>query len=411
MIKILKNNIFTKLLAFVLAIIAWFIIVNISNPMTNITIKNIPVKTINSHLLYTSDKSFAFDGNGSVDVQVLGRRTIVNRLTDTDFEAVADLKKLSLTNAVEVKISLKNPDNDVIILNDIKILNVRLENIVENPFPITTRAIGETKEGLAVGSIESNPPEVVIKGPESLIQNIKEIVAEIDVSNQAGDRTAISELKAYDIKGDIIKNDYLEISHSNVTVTAHISKIQNMPVRLINVPDMPSDKDYGISEIAVNPSNISIVSSKSGITPITSIDIPYDEKIFGAIKDSTISKSVQIEDYLPKGFKLISEQKKVSVQITVLPKIEKLVKIKKEQIKFINKNDGFSYEVIEPEISIKVIGTETIINKIKNEDYLATIDAKNLHVWTDNASLNVTALGVKGIEFANSNIKIKVTKE
>ncbi|MDO5695137.1 MAG: CdaR family protein [Eubacteriales bacterium] len=406
--KMIKNNWFMKLFAFLLAAIAWVIIINISDPTDTVVIKNIKVTTINDKFLNSKEKSYALEDNGVVSVQVQGRRTILRGLTNEDFTAEADLSKLSLTSAVEVHIKPKNAKLDILIINDKKMLNVKVENIISTPFPIIVKTKGKPKEGMAVGGTESTPSEVNIRGPESLIHNIKEVVASLNVEDAMTDITADVSLTAYDGKGEAIVSDNLEMDRTLVNAKAHIFKIRRLGISVIDLPK--PEEGYAIGDVQINPSTVDVVGPKEILDKHPLVKIAYDESIFGKLGTETVQASLNIGEYLPENVYPAGELEKLTVQIVVARKESKSLTFDTSKIDMKNKSTKYGYAFKESRHTVTVSGAANRLNHILSvADIAPYIDVSEVDETTDKVMLHFKY--IPGIDYGTENeIGITVKK-
>ena len=88
--KKLIDNLSLKLVSVVLAIICWFVVMNISDYVMTVRIYDIPVEEINGEVLSGLDKVYDIVSGDTVDMIVKGRRSVVSKLEASDFVATAD---------------------------------------------------------------------------------------------------------------------------------------------------------------------------------------------------------------------------------------------------------------------------------------------------------------------------------
>ena len=99
------NNFTVKVLAVVFAVLIWIIIANIDDYIITKQINDIPVEIINGDAITSNDKLYEVVEGQTVDVIIKGKRSVVDYLTSNDLKAVADLSKLSVTNAVQIVVT------------------------------------------------------------------------------------------------------------------------------------------------------------------------------------------------------------------------------------------------------------------------------------------------------------------
>lgn len=403
MINLIKNNWFMKLLSLVLAIVSWVIIVNISDPLETVTIRNIKVLTIHDDLIASKEKSFALEDNGVVSIQIRGRKTIVNNLSDKDFVAEADLGRLSLTNTVEVTVRPLDPKLDIVILNDKKLLNVKIENILTTPFPIVVKTVGHPVEGMAVCKKTVEPAEVNIRAPESLIHNIKEVVAELDVDAASKDVEAMVPIKAFDREGNPINSEQFEVNREQVEVTAQINRIKSIDLRLTKLPAPP--QGYVIDSKIITPSALEVAAPDDVLNSLKTIDIPYTEDLFGPLGTENITKSVEIKDYLPKDVYPVTDQDKISVQIVISKEEAKSMIIRTSDIIIKNKKANLQYSFRDSSITVVLRGPKSALGKLQSaKDIEPTVDVSGMRSGTEELPLSFKSLDQ--IDYGTNNLVV-----
>lgn len=358
----LKNNLFIKLAALISAIIIWYIIINVDNPVIKVTVKDVPVKIINSESVQNKNKVFSLENNSRVDVLLEGRRTLVSNLTDEDIVAEVDLSKVSIYNTAEIKISLKDEKLDVIIYNPIRLINISVENKIEAPFPVTIVPVGKVIEGYAVSSARAEPSEVKVKGAESLIKKIKEIRGEINVNEMSSDVSEDVKIIAYDEEGRPVKDNVLTLSDNVVKAKAHIGKVKTIPVKLVGLPN-PVD-GYSVGDMTITPNSVDIIGELIDMARISAIEIDYKNTELGLLKTETITGTVQLEKFIPKEIKITNYVDKVSVQIPISKTQKKNFKLYASDIE-IKGLDSNNVTIVENEVEIIVSGTKSVLEKIE----------------------------------------------
>ncbi len=401
--KILKNNLFFKLLALFFAFIVWILIINLNDPVETDTIKDIKITTINSDILQSKDKQFSLANNGLVNIQISGRKTLISNLTADDFVAQADMSKVSITNTVEVTIKPKK-DIDVLIYNNTRLINVSIDNVIEAPFPITIRTTGSPQDGMAVGGTTSNPEQVIIRGAESLLHKIKEVVGTVDITNARKDVKSSTELTIYDYEGNKINPESVVLKTSKVNAVVMINRIKTVPLVIKDVPKAATD--YAVGDIIVNPMSVNITGSTEDLIKVNNIVIPYDTNKFGTINNETISGTFDITDYLPKDITLVGDNSMISFRIVIDKRFEKEITVTKSDISIRNRNISHDYSILN-DVKIVIYGTKSALEKIQNvSDLNPYIDVKDYESGRYNFNLNINP--IINVETNSYNIEVEI---
>lgn len=111
----LKNNFGLKVLSLLFAIVLWLLVVNIDDPIGEVTFRNIPVKVLHEEIFTSKSSTYTIvDDKDTVNVTVSARRKVLSEIKPSDIIVTADIKDRvtnSLTEATlptEVTIDRKS---------------------------------------------------------------------------------------------------------------------------------------------------------------------------------------------------------------------------------------------------------------------------------------------------------------
>jgi hypothetical protein len=143
----LTRNAGLKILSLLVAFLVWVVILNVDDPVIPKTFRDIPVTTINENALVQKDKVYEVVSGDTVDVQVKAKRSVMETLDNTDFQAVADLSKLSIVYAVPINVSVPGYGDRVEIGKENYTMQVSLEDLQEKQLKINVVTSGTVAEG------------------------------------------------------------------------------------------------------------------------------------------------------------------------------------------------------------------------------------------------------------------------
>ena len=180
----LLNNLLLKLLSVAAAMVLWLIVVNIDDPITDVSFRNIKVDIVNADILADQGQVYrVVEGTDTVDLTVYARTSVAGRLQASDFRATADVQKdLRYDSMVSISVSYVGGNartEDAIERIDQSRSNVlvSIEESVTEQFKVTTRYTNEPSDGLEVGTLTPEQTVVEITDPKSTVDEIREVVA------------------------------------------------------------------------------------------------------------------------------------------------------------------------------------------------------------------------------------------
>lgn len=394
--KMLLNDLSLKIFSVILAFVLWLVVMNISDYSITIRIDNIPVTQLNGDVLEELDKIYDVSKGDTVDIIVKGRRSVVEKLSVSDFVATADLSTMSITNTVQIFVSPKNKslEEDITITCIDNTMTLNLEEKVTKQFPIKIQVEGTTSKKYAVCETFASPNILTVEGPKSSVERITSVVANINVNNQSSDISGTSEIYLYDAYGEQIINDKIVLSQTSVDVSAKILPTKTVDV-VVDIKGTPSDS-HAVTDIIYEPRTIDIAGTNEILSIIDSIVID-DISISGHFEN--LQTTVNIEDYLSDGVYLATPESEIVVNVVVEKLLNKTFTPAEKDFKFIKQVDGYKYElVLSDDFKIIASGVGDITNDINISDLMPTISCENMHIGY-HSDIEFELKDIEGIEY------------
>lgn len=387
----MKDKLFSnwglKLLSLILGFIVWITVLNVDDYSTTRQIKDVPVTLINTDAVTDKNQLYDVVSGETVDIIVKGRRSVVNALGISDFTAVADLSKLSITNAVNITVTANSPsvNNSITITIVDNVLQVELEEEKTVSLPVTVTTKGETAEGYTTGVPVSTPNLITVKGAASVVERIEKAEVQVDVSGRISDVTATCTPAFYDANGDEISGKKLESKVTGVSVTVPIYKTKKIAVNL-DTTGVPAD-NYKVVNVEYVPNEITVGGPAAILQNLTEIDVD-DIDVSGCNED--LESTVDISKYLPDGVVLADENTSISVHVAIERNISRTMTISADDITIENKLTDHDYSVQFPEGNTVVIsGLSDEVSKLTAKDLKITVDAESLSIGSNTVELSI----------------------
>ena len=220
-LKTLTKNLGFKILAVVFAFILWLVVYNTDDPTvtvsytTNVTVENASAVT-------EMNKCYeVLNGTNTVTFAVTAKRSVLNKLEDTDFTAIADMNRMIVNEKgdganVPIEITSKRSNSSLKYNGKNKYLEVSLEDLMKRRFIITADTSGKVADGYALGEVTVTNPNVLnISGPASIVNKIDSVVATIDVDGMSMNLSDNVIPALYDADGQEIDTTKLKLSNTD----------------------------------------------------------------------------------------------------------------------------------------------------------------------------------------------------
>lgn len=394
----LKNNTGLKLLSLAIAIILWYVIGNINDPVKTVVFSGIPVKVINADVLESNNKAYEITEGDLVTISARGKSSIVNVLSAEDFTATADMGKLSIVNAVPIDVSVsKNANQLEISLGRVNTLKVNIEDRVEAMLPVVIETEGNVADGYAIGSKISSPNMIEISGAESTIKRLKEIRVTVNVEDKSEDVSSRQSIKFYDQNGDEVISPNIDCDIAAVDVTIPLWKTKEIPLTMKNT-GTPAE-GYGISNFDYEPKTLVIAASDEKLKEITSWELdPLDVSGLKESQEKTISVD---SSYLPDGVIFKDGTVDIVAKAVIEKKVTAQVKLKNSDIEIKGLPEGKTVQFDKSTYQIDVESFESKIDNLEGSSFSPYIDVTELGEVTE-GKVRIHLVNPQGVTVGNT---------
>ena len=161
--KRLTGNLGLKILALLFAVILWIAVINLDDPKISKPF-TIGVTVENENFISSMGKYYEIDSDSmNVTFNVMGKRSIINQLNNSDFKATADMRQIIIgetENVVPVEITAQRSVNQISISKRAQRIRVNLEDLMRKTFIIQPVSQGEPAEGYALDDMDVTPNKI-----------------------------------------------------------------------------------------------------------------------------------------------------------------------------------------------------------------------------------------------------------
>ncbi len=323
--KKLTNNLGLKFLSIALAIIGWFMVVDVVNPLVESTVE-VPVEMINEEILTKADLTYEVVGKKTVAVTYQVRSRDRHRIKSSDFYASADLADLyDVTGSIPVNVEISNREIRAMIEGTPEtkpgVVRIQTEELQKKKFDIIPHISGEVEEGYAAGSVQVRPEQVYVTGPVSVVGQISSVGIEIDLSGAGGDVSGGAKIVLYDANGNQQPDlmDEVSLSRAEAEYKVSVLKVKTLGLDFQVSGDVAHG--YRFTGVDSDIRSIPVEGLKSVLASLSTLVIPADLlNIEGATGDVIVE--VDLAKLLPEN---ISITKDTPSTATITLRVEALV--------------------------------------------------------------------------------------
>lgn len=154
----------------------------------------------------------------TVVVRVRAPDSVLKDLTSLDFTATADLSAVtSDTDTVRVIVDPKGARVDIIEVSPAE-FTVHLENLTSRSVPVRTRLVGPLPRGFEVAATTLEPAEAVVSGPQSLVNRVAAVEADLNLTGVHANFSQTLLLYARDDQGADMKSVTADPESARVSI-------------------------------------------------------------------------------------------------------------------------------------------------------------------------------------------------
>ncbi len=346
--KLLTNNIIFKIISVVFAIALWLIVLNLDDPNTTKTVSNIPVTITNESAITGQNMVYKIVQGDVAKVSVTGPRSIVDKLTSSDFVATADFNLLSQTNAVPITVELKkeysNREN-VTVTNKTYSMRLEIEEIEEKEFEIKVKNTGETAENYVIFNNTLSDRTVVVSAPRSLMNTIAGVVVYVKANGNTSDFQTEATFVYLDSSGREIKVSQDDIKTNIDSVVVNSKVLYSKDIAIGDSFEEVLVDGYSIVKKEYSEQTVKLVGNKSTLENMGSLNIPsallgFDENK----KDYSIECDIQ--SILPENIYVYESGKKINISLHIDKTTVKTYVIDVKKLALTNIPEGYDASIV-----------------------------------------------------------------
>lgn len=378
--KSLTNNIGLKLLAFLFAFMLWLLVVNIDDPVDTKTFDSIPVTIEHAEVVTQDQRSYqVLDGTDTVSVTVSATRSVLEKISAENIVATADMRELYLESQIPIEITIPGYEFESATANP-RNVQVKIEQNKSDTFPITVTTTGTVRDGYVLGNVQADPERVTVNGPESVIDRISKVVAQVNVSGLSEDSSIDAVLTYYDSDNNEISAEQLanNLGTTGVKVNVTLYHTARIPVT-VDTSGVTAADGYSISEVTWTPEEIQLAGEEEVLDALKGIRIPADAVDITSISQRT-EQTVDITPYLPEGTRLVDENgNNILVTARVAREGTKSFDIPVGSITVDNLSDSLTVSGYGSgdDLEVHIGGPQEQLNSLQLSDLTVSIDLKD----------------------------------
>ena len=370
-------NIRTLLLALVLGFAVWMSAVTAADPDETRTPLTVPLEIIGQDpsLIITNDIP------ASVEVSLRAPRSIWEQLTTQEnaVRAIIDFSTLSAgEHDLRVQILISVRPVQIIFVNP-PTVTVKLEPLAVQTLPVSLSLSGQPAIGYQAGEVTLEPTEVIISGPQSLVDQVARARVFINLDDVRESIEQAMQIEIVDEKN--VPLEGITINPESVRINIPLSQqggFRDVAVKVVVHGQVAAG--YRLENISVFPPVITVfaedpelVSALPGVVDTQPLEL----------QDAKQDITTRLTLNLPENVTLVGTEgaQTVQVQVAISP-IQTSVTLPNIPIKLIGLSDALAAQISPQTVDVIISGPLPVLEVLTPQDITVTVDVTGLDIGT-----------------------------
>lgn len=387
MIKWTTNNLGLKLLAVIFSFVLWLAVVNIDDPKTTRTFTTTVTVENNDYLTEIGKYYEIVNNSNTVTFKVSGKRSYLERMSNVDFKATADLEMVENLSRVPIEITPQRYNGYVTVASKINYLELNVEDLVSKPFMISVQTEGNVMDKHALGETSVSPTLLRVSGPASLVDTVDKAVATVNVEGMSQDLTDSVIPVLFDKEGIEIDSKDLSFNIQNVMVSIRILDTKEVTLNFQTSGTLQNGYEY--LGIEYSPQTVKVKGLPAVLNTVNSITIPQEVLDLTDAADN-IQKEVDITSYLPAGVTLCDgNQAKISVTVKIEKHEKRKFQMPTANITVANLSSRYDVKFLSETVEVELEGLSSELEALDASTLTGSIDVGGMLEGEHTANLQL----------------------
>ncbi len=319
--------------------------------------------------------------DNSIVVTLKGKRNIMNRVTESDIYAFADVSGVEKAGMQVIDIKISAPTECEIVNTSSSSISPYIDKRVTRNIPIKVVHTYEITSGYQLDDPITNIAEVAVTGPESELKKITAAQADLALGKITETVNTRSSLVLIDEAGNPITSKYVSMATKNINITVKLYALKDVPLTVGYKYGYFNENNV---RVTVTPNVITLRGEPSVLENMDNLEVAVlDEKKF--VKNSTQSVLINV----PGGVTAMTGETMATVNVEHINTDVKYITVK--NITLAN-SGGLECELQTESLNIILRGPHALLSQVKEENITLTADMKN---YSSGSGIMVVPVSVK----------------
>ena len=382
--KRLTANWGLKLVSLIFAVIVWFFVTNIDDPITSVRYTNIPVTLKNTNLITDQGQVYTIlDGSDTISsVTLFAPRSIIDSLSQNNVVATADIQELSSLNTVSITVTTNKYSDKIDTINSSSdVVKLSVERKASKSMVLSATTSGSLADGYIIGDVTTEQNMVRITGPESVVNSVASASVDVDVTGFTSNIGTDADIELFDAEGNNIDTSLVDMNIKSVRVNVVIYETKYVPIKYTVTGDA-ADGYMFTGEIESSPEEVLIAGRSSALSSVNEIKVE-DEGMDVSGLTGNMAYTYDLGQYLPSG--IIFGDKDYNGAVSVIVHVEpiaiKTMDVDVNNVSVEGTVEGFIVTVDDSEyktVSVTLQGLKDAVDRVDPDDLMGTVNIEEV---------------------------------
>ncbi|MBR5569521.1 MAG: hypothetical protein IKW10_01345 [Oscillospiraceae bacterium] len=408
--SIFSNKLVMLLLSGIVAFGLWLYVITVVSPNSETTIYGVSVELQGEGVL-NDRKLIITEQIETVDLQLAGNRTDLNKISNKNTSVVVDVTKIYDAGEHNLSYLFVPPGDipsDALTIQSKNPNSIRLvvEEKLEKEIPVNVIYKNNTPADFVKEPEQLDREMIVVSGPASVVKTITQAVVEIDLANC---RETIVESKTFtlcDQNGKEVKNEFVKTVDDNyqVNVTVPIALFKELPLKLNVTPGGGATLEN--TKITLSHQTLSVSGPEAVVSGMEEIVVGTVD--LGKLKES---QTLEFELTLPEGVTNETGVTTVTAEIDFDGLSTRTFHV--TQIRTVDLPDGMSVQLSAEVVEVMIRGSAAELARMTDSDITVIVDLSDAVLGVEKYTATVeladgfTASGAVGTYTVTATISQK----
>ena len=361
--KLFDSNIFWAVVSLLAALCIWVYMTDTQEEPISVTLSGVEVVFEGEDVLQSQRGLVITDVSAeTVDVTISGTRINIGRLSSEDVKAVIDVSRASSTSNYNMGYTLRFPsgvDSDAVRLerSSPSTISFQVTRMDERQFPVVAAFKGSVADGYVLGDIEYEPATISVRGPQSVLDSIEDVYAEVTLQDVNSTRTVESGFILRDADGSEISKEGLEFDFDTISVTIPISQMKTVPIYVTYIEGSGATRENTSATLDVK--EITIAGDAASVDGINRIEVgPID------LTDFELTAEYDLPIVLPNDVENVSGIETVHVEVEINGLEVRSFTV--TNIDYTGLSEQYTAELVTHSLTVRIRGTRENLDRLND---------------------------------------------